>query len=200
MSSGPRFDRRDALQVAAQLASALRCVTKPDRLKVVGSLRRRKPDVGDIEILFIPRSEGRSVVAEADLFGAKSDVQMVDLAAERLDELVASGVISRRLGPGGKLAWGTANKFAVHNESGIPVDFFAAQESSWWNLVVCRTGSARSNTEIALAAERKGRRWNPYGAGFYDRDDPTRLLRAVGSEEECFAAVGLPYREPWRRF
>ncbi|MDE2021280.1 MAG: hypothetical protein KGJ13_13170, partial [Patescibacteria group bacterium] len=80
--------------------------------------------------------------------------------------------------------------------SGIPVDFFSTAESSWFNYLVCRTGGADNNCQIALAANRKGWKWNPYGAGFTDQHGQMVPAR---QERDVFELVGLPYRDPWDR-
>jgi len=82
---------------------------------------------------------------------------------------------------------------AVHVGSGIPVDFFTATEENWFNYLVCRTGSAENNIEIAKAAQAKGWMWQPYGKGFIDKSGEWHQPK---SEEEVFTLVGLPYLAP----
>jgi DNA polymerase/3'-5' exonuclease PolX len=78
----------------------------------------------------------------------------------------------------------------------MPVDFFATIDTSWYNYLVCRTGSKESNMRIAQAAQDKGWRWNPYGAGF---SGPNGQTHQVTDERDVFEFVGLPYRDPWDR-
>ena len=183
----PRFDRAAALPVARELCQALEPVTS--RLIVAGSLRRRKATVGDVEILFVPRTERRQV----DLLHSHE----FDLAGERIDALLAEGVLEMRPNIAGGTSWGGKNKLAIHVASGIPVDLFTASEANWWNYLVCRTGPAESNLAIATAAQAKGWKWNSYGAGFTHLGSSER--HAVASEAEVFEFVGLPFREPWER-
>ena len=61
-----KFPRADALSVAKKLCDALKPVCA--RIIVCGSLRRRKPTVGDVEVLFVPRLETRQV----DMFSCQS--------------------------------------------------------------------------------------------------------------------------------
>lgn len=187
MSDKKKYPRADALKVAKELCDALKPVT--DRLIVAGSLRRRKDLVGDVEILYVPKlSQGIRV----DLFGARETDNLVDRV---LKDLLRDHQIEKRLTIKGSETWGEKNKFAVHH-TGIPVDFFSAHEGNWFNYIVCRTGSAESNTRIAFAAQAKGGKWNPYGAGFTDE---CGLLRRVTAERDVFDLVGLPYQEPWER-
>jgi DNA polymerase/3'-5' exonuclease PolX len=159
-----------------------------DRLIVAGSLRRRKLEVGDVEVLFIPKFSRRVV----DLFYETN----VSLADETLERLLTAGIIQHRPNVNGSVIWGEKNKLAIHSASGIPVDFFTASEENWFNYLVCRTGSAASNTIIAGAAQFKGWKWNPYGPGF--TDDRGQIQR-VTSERDVFALAGLVYLEPWER-
>jgi DNA polymerase/3'-5' exonuclease PolX len=159
-----------------------------DRLVVAGSLRRRKLEVGDVEILYVPKLVSQTV----DFFTSCS-VSAVDLM---LADLLGKNIIAKRTNKNGSVMWGEKNKLAVHVASGIPVDFFAATEANWFNYLVCRTGGAENNCQIASAAQAKGWKWNPYGAGFMD---DRGLIVQVKSERDVFELVELPYREPWER-
>jgi DNA polymerase/3'-5' exonuclease PolX len=181
-----KFPRAAAIEVARELCQVLRPVT--ERLIVAGSLRRRRAEVGDVEILFIPITG-----SEPDGF---FDTRVVNLADRQLDQLLAGGRLEPRLSKLGSRTWGQENKLAVHKASGIPVDLFTTNALSWYNYLVCRTGSAENNVRIAAAAKAKGWQWHPYGSGFTDE---LKQARVVQSEREVFEYAGLPYLEPWER-
>lgn len=184
----PRYPRSAAEKVAAQIVQAM----EPNCLRIIvaGSLRRRKPDVGDIEILYIP-----SIVQApgGDLF----DGQVLNLADDTITEMERAGMLHRRLNVNGSEMFGPLNKLMVHTSTGIPVDLFAATEQNWWNYLVCRTGGADSNTRIAARAKSMGYRWNPYGAGFTRLADDQQF--SMTSERQIFEHLGLAYEEPWER-
>ena len=182
-----KYPRADALKVARQICLGLAddCV----RLICAGSLRRRKAEVGDVEILYIPEFE----TVKDGLFDTRH-ANKVDALLERF---IAGGVLARRKNVNGSEMWGEKNKLAVHVNSGIPVDFFAATEDCWFNYLVCRTGGAENNRQVAMAANRRGWTWNPYGSGFSKMDGSEKFT--VKSEREVLDFVGLPYREPWER-
>jgi DNA polymerase/3'-5' exonuclease PolX len=184
MSGKRKYPRAQAIAVARELCQALApgCA----RLIVAGSLRRRKAEVGDVDILYIPRFEERQL----DLVTHGP----VNLADEVLDSLLAAGVLSKRPSSAAGFAWGPKNKLAIHGANGIPVDLFAATEGNWWNLLVCRTGPEAMTISICEAARRHGWQWNPHGPGFSRLDGAGS--QAVRSEEEVFAFVGLPYAPP----
>lgn len=186
----PRYPANDALAVARELCAVLKPATTA--LMAVGSLRRRRPTVGDLELLFIPKLGEKP--DPQDLLGRKLVVDEIDLAIWRL---LTSGILAKRPNVNGSATWGPLNKLAVHAASGLPVDLFAANTGNWWCQVVCRTGSAGHNVRVCEAAQAKGWKWNPYGEGLYDRHGA--LQRKVLSERDLFEAVGLPWLEPWER-
>src|SRR5262245_58243872 len=186
----PRWARAVGIQVAKELVAVLQPACQ--RLVVAGSLRRLKPDVGDVELVFIAKQV--PAPGQTDLFGPPATVSAADLVLGRLLE---QGRLRRRLKVDGKLsAWGPANKFAHHTGTGMPVDFFAATEQNWWHYLVCRTGPAELNTRIATRALEKGWKWHPYSVGFTDAHGK---VVPCCSEEAVFFAVGLPYRKPAER-
>ena len=73
--SKTKYPRAEALNVAKQMCVSLADIT--DRLIVAGSLRRRKAEVGDVEILYIPKLVTKTV----DFFTAET-VSAVDLMLE----------------------------------------------------------------------------------------------------------------------
>src|SRR5204863_8431367 len=122
-----------------------------------GSLRRRKSEVSDVELVFIP-----NVVKgpdPADLFGKEIEH---DAVCVDLEILLTKGLIEKRPNVNGSETWGPQIKLARHKASGIPIDLFAAKPESWWNILVCRTGSTASNIAICQAAELGGWKWRPF--------------------------------------
>jgi len=185
-----RWPYQEALAVASALVEELE--SRCERIAIAGSLRRRKPTVGDVELVFVPKEVQRP--APGELFGEYT--VPVDLVEERLQELLAAGVLEKRLSVKGRPSWGAQNRLAVHVASGMPVDLFATTSRCWHNYLVCRTGSAESNLRIAIAAQRMGWKWHPYADGFETR---TGQWRRVTCEEDVFRLVGLPYLEPHER-
>jgi DNA polymerase (family 10) len=187
MTDKQRFPRHEALAVADEFLAYL--MPFCDRIAIAGSLRRRKPDVGDIEILYIPGTEEREDVSK--LFEKKT----VNLVDEELASLVEEGFLERRKNSLGREVYGEKNKLMRHVPSGIPVDLFAATTDNWWSLFVCRTGPAELNVHICSAAQAKGWKWKPY-EGFTDE---AGRIHYPKSEQEVFAFVGLGFIEPWER-
>jgi DNA polymerase/3'-5' exonuclease PolX len=186
MTDKQRFPSAIAREVAEELVAELapRC----ERIKIAGSLRRGKADVGDIEILFIPLIG--QVHVPGELFPKSGS-----LADELLDRWLAEGIISKRPNVNGSVSWGELNKLAIHVASGIPIDFFATTSDRWFVSLVMRTGSAQSNTRLATAALKRGMQFHAYGV-IQDRRGQQIIPQ---SEREVFEWLGVPYREPAQR-
>ncbi len=161
-----------AEQIKAVLESSCR------RIVIAGSIRRQKPDVGDIELLCIPK-----YVVGADMLDAKIQTMIYfDMLGYRLNKL-------------GSKVYGPKNKLLVHLPSGIGLDVFSTTAECWPVALVVRTGGKVTNQRIATAALRKGYRFHAYGSGFSTR----RGGIICRTEREVFEAVNLPYKEPWER-
>lgn len=189
MSGKIKHPRAKALEVARELTAALRPLCVPERFVFAGSLRRLKPEVGDIEVVYVPLVEPRP--DPDDLLGNVVPTNLVD---GRLAEWLRAVVITKRVGEKGGTSWGGRNKFALHSVAGIGIDFFQATQRNFWSLLVCRTGSMESNTRACMAAEERGEKWDPY-QGFLDRRSG-ELLFVPESEEALFAHVHLPFLPP----
>jgi DNA polymerase/3'-5' exonuclease PolX len=181
-----KFPRRLACEVARELVAILEPVC--ERLIVAGSLRRMKAEVGDVEIVYIPKTEVRQV--PGDMFARGP----VNLADEAIAQAEISSILEKRLSVTGSPAFGPKNKLMIHTRTGVPVDLFATTAEAWFNYLVCRTGSAENNTRLATAAQRCGFTWHPYRSGFTDLSTGRSII--VKSEEDVFRIVGLPYLEP----
>lgn len=191
MTPRPKFPRKEALEVAKELYD--RIAPFCEKCKVVGSLRRGKRFVGDIEILYIPKYAPDPESFFNALLGdtAADMISMADTAINRLEQ---DGFLKKRTSVTGITAWGPQNKLAIHVKSGIPVDFFATTHECWWNALVIRTGGKVTNLKLTMGANKRGLRLHAYGAGF------TRLATGekinTGSEQEVFSIAGVPYARP----
>ncbi|MBE2203060.1 MAG: hypothetical protein IAE94_01795 [Chthoniobacterales bacterium] len=173
-----KWPRASARIVAADLIERLGPAT--ERIEIAGSVRRKKPLVGDVELLIIPRC--RIFVPETDAV---------------IEAMLDDGILAPRLAEDGRIAGNAAeNKLMVHRETGMKVDLFFTDESRWYNMLVNRTGGTASNIRIASAAKAKDWKWNPYGVGFTLPNGKT--IRAE-SERHVFDLCNLPYLSPEER-
>jgi len=168
------------LEKAKKIADELVELLKPacQRVTIAGSIRRQKTDVGDIEILAIPKFNG-----------------IVELLDQKLKWLIGTHVLEYRPNKKGSIVYGPMNKLLRHADSGIGIDIFSTTEECWWVALVVRTGPKESNIALATAAQKRGWRLRVYGPGF---DTPEGLIRCH-SERDVFELVGLPYKKPGER-
>ncbi len=168
------------LKEAKLIAENLKALLEPscERIEIAGSVRRQKPQVGDIELLCIPKYVGG-----------------FDQLDRAIEELMFQHILDFRLNKLGSRVYGLKNKLLQHVESGIGVDIFSTTEECWSVALVMRTGSVKTNMKIAKAALKKGYRFHAYGSGF----TTPRGNIVCHSEAEVFEAVGLPCLNPWER-
>jgi len=174
-----------ARRVAGELMEELRpaCV----RCEVGGSVRRCKPEVKDLEIVFIPQM----VMRQVDMFNS--------------EHVMATDAVIERLGEAGVLAWddvvkrrGPLYKRLVHMGSGMVVELFAARAENWGLIWALRTGPGDFNKLLvshpwqggAMPVEMR------MGGGFLWRNGD-RI--ETPDEESFFREMGLPCWEPWDR-
>lgn len=186
MSEKRKFPHAAALAVAEELQALLAPACK--RIAIAGSLRRLKPEVGDIELLFIPIFTSRP----DGLF----DCSLVDVCSEVAEGLLARGVLAKRPNVNGSFTWGERNKLAIHVPSGIPVDLFGTSEANWWVSLVVRTGSKETNLALTTGANKRGASLMAYGNGVKWSDG---TITPATSEEHVFEMCGVTYKEPQHR-
>lgn len=186
MSDKRKFPHAAALAVAEELQAML--APACHRIAIAGSLRRLKPEVGDIELLFVPRHSERP----DGLF----DTKTVDVCGEVVENLVRQGVLAMRPNVNGSFTWGERNKLAVHVPTGIPVDLFGTSEANWWVSLVIRTGSKETNLALTTGANKQNASLMAYGCGVKWSDGS---VTPATSEQHVFEMCRVPYKEPPQR-
>jgi DNA polymerase/3'-5' exonuclease PolX len=181
----PRWPADFARQISDELVEALSPCC--ERVCVAGSLRRGKAEVGDIEILYVPRNV--QILKPGELFPRSGS-----LADELLEQWLTKGMIAKRPNKNGVTSWGLYNKLTTHTASGVSVDLFAT--TSWFVSLVVRTGSAETNTQLAASAARRGLQL--HACGVIERTATGEQI-IPQSELEVFELCGVSYREPQDR-
>ena len=190
MSGGERIPLDEALRAARALAYLIKdaCV----RVEIAGSIRRKKPTIGDIDLVVEP------FVADVfDMFGEASG-ETANLTDERLQELVAAGKVGTRLDRNGRPTWGEQLKRATYH--GLNVDIQSVLDVDTWGMwMLIRTGPADFNRRMVTP------RWQggllPPGMEVRDGFQLWRMGARVPTptEQDVFAAYGLDYVEPEAR-
>lgn len=184
--SKKRWPLAEASRIAEMLVLQLR--DSCERIIIAGSIRRKKANVGDCEILYIPKIADRQ-----NPDSLLPEIEMVNLANEQIEAMLKNGCLQKRLNVRLNETWGEKNKLAIHTMSGIPVDLFATDLECWNVALVIRTGSRESNLRLTTGAQARGATLHAYGSGITDRYGNHIQAR---SEEEVFELCGQPYAQP----
>jgi DNA polymerase/3'-5' exonuclease PolX len=176
MSTKPSTSRIP-LARAVSIAETTQAVLAPhcERIAIAGSVRRRQPFVGDIELVCIPR------LMPAGLFG---------------DELITDpdfcAVVNQWPAVKGK----PDGKYTQRRlPDGIMLDLFMADVENWGLIFAIRTGSADFSRHILATG------WVKEGY----RSDEGRLRARDGTivpvreEHDLFALLGIPWVNPEAR-
>lgn len=177
-----------AEELVAQLAPAC------DRIEIAGSIRRRKAEVSDIELVAMPR-----VTEEpgGDLWGTPVQVDHLELTLRLLD---AGGQLGlRRVDihrADGRIEAGTRDgaSYKALEYRGIPVDLFIVRDPAQWGVIfTIRTGPAEWSHRLVTDCQRYLRRV----AGGYLYRSGERV--PCPEERDFFRAIGQPWVEPEHR-
>ena len=192
MSAGLKRPRTEIVPIAHDLLTLLApsCV----RIDVAGSLRRGVAEVGDIEIVAIPRVEKVERPLEGDLFGGTKQVE-VNRLWEQLD--LVAGRSYTKCGP----------RYRQFAYKGIKVDLFTATIETWGWIFLIRTGPAEFSHHVAATLNKQS--YTGTGGAVYKgelklvdgawklvpKGDPIR----TPTEQDVFDLARIPFRNPNQR-
>ena len=164
MSSGEKIKLEKAQTIAATVLGLIADVC--DQVVIAGSVRRRRLEVGDIEIVALPK-DARALNA-------------------RLDKLVIDRVISRAA-YGKELSHRWGEKYRGFTYEGVRVEVFTADVDNWGYILWLRTGPGDANQYVMMMCSQKDA---PYRAknGYWWHDG--RKLH-VANETEMFRLLGM---------
>ncbi len=177
-----------------------------ERIEIAGSIRRRRPDVGDMELVCIPKTETRADIDSGDqaiLFDfAPAEPVEVDLLHEFLTDLVDRdvGILSHRLDSRGRKTFGKLNKNLVHDPSGIPVDVFATTPQNWGMAMFVRTGPKEWVKRAMMRFIALGHRGHASAGVTVNSKDPAeRQDIDCPTEQRVFDLLEWRWRDPEHR-
>ena len=170
----------DAHVVAEQLLEHLRAAPGIRQLEMAGSYRRGRDTIGDLDIL-VDADDGRPV----------------------MDRLGSHPQVEQTIGRGD-------TKMSVRLASGLQVDLRVVPAASFGAALQYFTGSKDHNVAVRGRAKQRGLKVNEWGVfrmttpsaagaaeGDADRDAATEGEYLAGrTEQEVYAALGLPYFPP----
>lgn len=121
------MELKKALDIAMPIWKQMKELCEPGHCKIAGSIRREKPDVGDIELVALPK-----MVEVKDLFEKVTG----RVRTKEWVEFVYSLGEAVKGNPNGKY-----NQIILR-EHDIKLDLFMPDEDDFWRIFVIRTGSA----------------------------------------------------------
>lgn len=204
---------RSPLAQAEKLAQEVVALLAPacERIEIGGSIRRRRPDVGDIEIIAIPKIWARED-GPRDLWGEP----ILDEPMDQLGPLcylgISEGWLADRLDRADRRAFGM--RFKRLSFHGFALDVFSVLPPAQWGVILAiRTGPADYSHQLvtprtggftdAAGLRRIGLMPPQYrvrdGAVIYAADDGRHRYVEVAEEEDLFRLWGIGWRPPEER-
>ena len=164
-------------------------------LMIAGSIRRGKAEVGDIDIVAIPKA----TVTMGPLGGPVSFPEDSVWALLFPKELKKAGLKIEASGP---------ESLRASFPDGFQVDVYRARRETWGVMLLVRTGSKEHNVKLCTIARSKGLMLSAKQgvikpiAKLYDGKPVLEVqgeVLASRTEEEIFAALGLAFVPPEAR-
>lgn len=177
MAEGERIKLADAQELAAKWLDKLRpfCL----RAEIAGSVRRQKPDIGDLEICITAPQ-------------VPSDSRFLELAhvIHNLPRFKGDFLERGKLGKYVQINIGTKDK-------PMKLDLFICTPATWGLVYMIRTGSADFSHAMAAHGRDLGYCWDggrvhQAGAGGKAAGQPLE----TPEEADAFAVLGVPWVEP----
>jgi len=162
--------REEALEQARRIMFSISNLCS--RVQIVGSIRRGKPEVHDIDLVVIPKEQ-------PPFYAFTWDAIATRLQKELDMQLIRKGRQLMTLG---------------FRDKDLPVDIYRATPENWGVLVLIRTGSKEHNVKLCKQAQALGLKLSA-SQGVLKNGK----VIASESEEEIFEALGLDYVPPEKR-
>lgn len=160
----------EAQHLAEKVAERLRPLCM--RIEIAGSIRRGRPEVGDIDLVIltdnIPAVKQRCTERCQIVVNGEQNFIVRMPTGLQLDIFFAHGPVN---------------------------DLFAPQPSNWPSLLLCRTGSREHNIFLVEKAKALGLVWKPYREVL----DPDGYVISGDDESSIYNQLGLPFIEPRSR-
>ena len=152
----------DALRLADGVTAALRTLPGVVRAEALGSLRRFRETIGDLDVIVAMDGDPETVMQRFTSMPIVSEV-------------IAHG----------------ARKSAVVSSAGMQIDLRVVEPGQYGSAALYSTGSKAHNIRLRQLAIERGWTLSEYGL----TDTAGRVI-AAATEEEVYAALGLPWIPP----
>lgn len=194
---------RIPLDEASDVAHRFKTLIGPwcERVAIAGSIRRRQPTVGDIEVVAVPKIE---TVNLTDMFGEVTGAEQRDMLHEEMEYRLRLGQVEQRPKANGTLMWGRKAKLLTFE--GVNVDLFSPEAARFGWILAIRTGPADwSNAMVTPVGQRTHTGRPGMLPPLYRSREGWLTYRVSGerietpTEQTVFDLLALEWREPWER-
>jgi DNA polymerase (family 10) len=164
--------------ITCAFREAIKLAPFATKLEIAGSIRRKKSDPRDVDIVLIPKGKN---MKGAIIFYASAHEK-------------------------GKI--GQGENLASYNVDGVEVDIYFATSKNWGAMLLYLTGPQKYNIGLRMVAKKKGLLLNQYGLwkvitrcvlgkkGEELPVDNVKILVASKTEEDIYRALGKEWKAP----
>lgn len=160
MSTGPRTPREEAIAQARAMIDL--CEGSFARWVVAGSLRRGRPDVGDVEHVVMPTlDEIPAREGNPDLFGRPTTVtpaRTINLLLQRLDGLIHDRKLTQAVKSDGRTRWGDRYRAVCLPGSELHHELWICDRMNFGAMLAIRTGPQEIGIRLASRLRERGMR------------------------------------------
>lgn len=176
---------QSAMVIAEALQERLAPLCQPDRCVIAGSLRRKKKEVGDIEIVCIPRFD--MAVPPGQLIPV--NMNLVIHHIRHNDIRMKPDSRAYTINKGG-------DRYYQVQFCGMPCDIFMTNEKQWGRMLAIRTGPAEYSIKLASRCNDLGYKGHK---GELVSLDGNRTKPSFPTEKSFYEFLGWDYPEPENR-
>jgi DNA polymerase/3'-5' exonuclease PolX len=183
-----RVPLADATAIADELVAQLRPGT--ERIEVGGSIRRKRQDIGDIELVAVPRID---LVRVPGLFEDK--VLEQDALELLIDTLLIQGTLEPHPTDPKR---GDRYAKLIHAKSRLQVDLFKARRYTFGLIWLIRTGPAEYSRHLVTVARERGHHvaGGELHEGHLGCSATPCTVVPTPEEADVYQALGAHYIEP----
>lgn len=166
VSESERMDLKTAENITSELISLL----KPylEKYEICGSIRRKKPNIGDIDLVAIPKLIRENENTLYDI------IKKIDPSG--LEE-------SKKLGKHNAKRYLNGDLIKRFKFKNAIIDLYLADSSTFSVLKLIRTGSKEHNVKLTSLAKQRGLKLFASGKGLCEIDPDGNITKIISNDE-----------------
>lgn len=145
------------------------------RIEIVGSLRRNRSEVSDVDLLCIPKTEPGGIFNDEPI-RIREFVETIDHYQKVKGDAEIGKYCAR-----------------IDNETGVPIEIYICNRRNWGLMKLIRTGGKYFSKHIIGTQLKK---YGYYSHGGYVRLVQDGSIYPLSTEEELFGLIDMEYVRP----